>query len=126
MDNEVEIYLKKFFEEEKKFLKPLEDPWFYINDDGEFETINPDIIIIEFADEESEIYRGLSLVPDNYVLFFNSGEINKSCEISREKAIEYMILCDKDLIIEFNLENDVFELFRGNEVINMIYNIKII
>lgn len=122
MDNDVELYLKKFFEEEEKFLKPIEDPWFYINEDGEFETIDPDIIIIEFAGVESDIYRGLSLIPDKYVLFFNSGEINKSCEISREKAIEYMILYDKDLIIELNLGDEVFELFRGNEVLSAVYN----
>ncbi|MGZ7048678.1 MAG: hypothetical protein ACXVHW_05660 [Methanobacterium sp.] len=59
---------------------------------------------------------------EKYVLYFNSGKINKSCEISKERAIEYMVLCDKDLICELNLDNEVSKFLLGNEVLNVIYN----
>lgn len=122
LQDEIERYKEKFLEEEKKFLEPLQDSWFYFNEDGEIET-DPDIIIIKFAEEGNDVYRGLSFLPDKgkYVLFYSSGEINKSCEISRERAIEYMVLCDKDLIYELELDAEVFELLCDNVVLNGIY-----
>ena len=98
-------FIDKILKEEEKCLKTIEDPWIYeVDREGvkNIETSNPDIKVIDFADEWENVFRGILRVQDEgiCVLFFNKGEINKYCKISQERAIEYLILCECYEIIE--------------------------
>lgn len=120
----MENFIDQILKEEEKCLKTLEDPWIFIDDES-IETSNSNIQLIDFADEFSNIYRGILMIPNEkeFILFFNEGNNNKCCKISQKRAIEYLILTQcHEIIAEWNLWDETLELIENNEELMGIFN----